>query len=325
MQSFFPTFSSYTSPDDIIVLAVSGGVDSMVLFDMIKNIHPKENIIVAHLDHCLRWAESDWDRELVANICKREDIVFEVARLDIASMAKIEKSSLEAIARRERYSFLESIRERYSARYILTAHHAVDQTETIIGNMVKGAKVRWLSGMSMVSGFILRPLLNTPKADILEYARENQVSYREDSTNADKSYDRNRIRHDIIPVLESLNPSIHNTFAELASYMQSLGDFLTDTVESWLRKSELESGKPNTFLIASFLALSPFLQSEIISYLYTRSQDGSSQWLSRGLTRELIRFIWDPWSYGVKEIKNLKLERRGEKIVISDNITSSGV
>ena len=93
----------------------------------------------------------------------------------------------------------------------------------------------------MVSGFLLRPLLSTTKSDILEYARENQVEYREDSTNMDITYDRNHIRHNIIPVLESLNPSVHNTFAELASYMQSLGDFLSEQVESWLRKSSSES------------------------------------------------------------------------------------
>ncbi len=74
------------------------------------------------------------------------------------------------------------------------------------------------------------------KSDIIEYARENQVEYREDSTNMDITYDRNHIRHNIIPVLESLNPSVHNTFAELSAYMQSLGDFLSDAVESWLRK-----------------------------------------------------------------------------------------
>ena len=316
MQIFPPTFSSYISLDDIIVLAVSGGVDSMVLLDLILGCHKKENIIVAHLNHSLRWVESDWDRELVASICKRDDIVCETMKLDIGTIAKSEKSSLEAIARRERYRFLESVRLKYNARYILTAHHAVDQTETIIGNMVKGAKVRWLSGMSMVSGFILRPLLTTSRSAILEYAREHRVEYREDSTNSDTSYDRNRIRHDIIPVLESLNPSIHNTFAELASYMQSLGDFLADSVWDWLCKSEIESWRPNTFLISSFLATTPFLQGEIISYLYARAQDGSSQWLSRGLTRELIRFIWDPGSYGIKEIKNLKLERRDERIVI---------
>ncbi len=316
MQSFFSTFSSHISPTDTIVLAVSGGVDSMVLLDLILQTHKKENIIVAHLDHSLRWAESDWDRELVANICKREDIVFEVSKIDIGTVSKTEKSSLEAIARRERYRFLESVRVQYGARYILTAHHRVDQTETVIGNMIKWAKIRGLSGMSMISGFIYRPLLTITKSEILAYAHKNQVEYREDSTNVDISYDRNRIRHDIIPVLESLNPSIHHTIWELASYMQSLGAFLTDIVESWLRKSELESRKPNTFLITSFSILSPFFQGEIISYLYARAHDGSSQWLSRGLIDELIRFIWDSGSYGIKEIKNLKLERRGERIYI---------
>ncbi len=316
MQLFFPILSSYISPDDTIVLAISWGVDSMVLLDLVLHSHKKENIIVAHLDHSLRWAESDWDRELVASICKRENILFEVEKIDIRNVAKSEKSSLEAIARRERYRFLESIRVKYDARYILTAHHAVDQTETIIGNMLKWAKIRWLSGMNIVSGYIFRPLLTTTKSDILEYAREHQVEYREDSTNMDTTYDRNRIRHDIIPVLESLNPSIHNTFAELASYMQSLRDFLADSVESWLRKSELESWKPNTFLISDFVLLDPFFQSEIISYLYVRAQGGSSQWLSRGLIDEIIRFIWDPGSYGMKEIKKLKLERKWERIVI---------
>lgn len=311
-----PVFSSHISPDDIIVLAVSGGVDSMVLLDMVLGCHKKENIIVAHLDHCLRWVESDWDREFVASICNRYNITFEMQKIDIWVLAKTEKSSLEAIARRERYTFLELIRSKHDARYILTAHHAGDQTETIVWNLIKWAKVRGLSGMSIISGLIFRPLLTTPKSDILEYAREHQVEYREDSTNMDITYDRNRIRHDIIPVLESLNPSIHNSVWELANYMQSLGNFLTDSVESWLRKSSSESWKPNTFLSDSFLSLSPFLQGEIISYLYTQSQGGSSQWLSRGLIDELIRFIWDPGSFGTKEIKKLKLERRGEKIIV---------
>lgn len=212
--------------------------------------------------------------------------------------------------------FWKNVRKKYNAKYILTAHHAIDQTETIIGNMIKWAKVRWLSGMSNLSGYILRPLLSVTKKDIYQYAHEYKVEYREDSTNTDTTYDRNRIRHDIIPVLEWLNPSIHTTMNELALYMQSLGSFLSRQVESWLSEAEIDSCKPNTFLISSFLILDPFFQSEIISYLYTRAHSGSSQWLSRWLIDEFIRFIWDRGSFGVKEIKNLRLERRGDKIYI---------
>lgn len=92
---------------------------------------------MAHFDHSLRGAESDSDRELVANICNRYNITFEYQKMDIGSMARDENMNLEAIARRERYGFLEAVRVQYGARYILTAHHAVDQTETIIGNMIK--------------------------------------------------------------------------------------------------------------------------------------------------------------------------------------------
>ncbi len=316
MQSFVSTFQKYVIPSDILVIAVSGGVDSMVLLNLVYQNHPLENIVVAHFDHSLRGVESDSDRELVANICDRYNIKFEYRKVDMGAMARDENMNLEAIARRERYGFLEIIREQYGARYIVTAHHAVDQTETIMGNMLKWAKVRWLSGMQIISGYIFRPLLSHTKRDILNYSTENNIEYREDSSNMDTTYDRNRIRHDIIPVLESLNPSIHSTTWELAEYMQELGVFLTWQVENWLRWAEWESGKSGVFLSASFTELSPFFQSEIISYLYTRAQGGSSQWLSRGLIDELIRFISDPGSYGEKSVKNLHLERRGNKIII---------
>ena len=316
MQSFFSTFQNYIKPEDIIVLAISGWVDSMVLFDLVTWVHPQENIVVVHFDHSLRGTESDGDMELVANICKSKNITFEVKKMDIGSMAKDEKMNLESLARRERYAFLEKIRSQYSAKCILTAHHAVDQTETVIGNIIKWAKVRWLSGMSFISGNIFRPLLSVSKNEIRNYAKEQNIEYREDSSNSDVTYDRNRIRQDIIPVLESLNPSIHNTFWELAEYMQDVSIYLTGQVESWFQMAEWESGKPNTFLVTTFVALAPFFQGEIISYLYARAQDGSTQWLSRGLIDELVRFISDPGSYGKKEIKNLHLERRGERIFI---------
>lgn len=316
MQSFFSLFQTYVSSEDTLILAVSGGVDSMVLFDLIIATHPRSKIIVAHFDHSLRWVESDSDRELVANICKKENIQFEVKKMDIGTMAKNEKMNLESLARRERYAFLEIVREKYMAKYILTAHHAVDQTETVIGNMIKWAKVRGLSGMSYISGNIFRPLLSVAKQEIMKYSKENHIEYREDSSNRDMTYDRNRIRHDIIPVLEWLNPSIHATVSELAEYMQNLSGFLSWKVVSWFQDAEWESGKKDSFLIEKFNSESKFFQAELITFLYVQAQDGSSQWLSRGLIDELIRFIADPGSYWIKEIKNLRLERRGERIFI---------
>jgi len=316
MHSFFSIAQEHIHIDDILILAVSGWVDSMVLLDLIRQRHPIEKMIVVHFDHMLRWDESDWDRDLVANICNNHNIRFEYKKMDIRSMANDEKMNIEAIARRERYLYFETVRKQYGAKYILTAHHAGDQTETVIGNMIKWAKIRWLSGMLLQTWYIFRPLISTTKKWILEYARENSVEYRNDSTNEDVAYDRNRIRRDIVPVLEALNPDIHMTIGELAEYMQELGVCLSRQVELWLEKSEKETGKLDTFLSSSFIEESLFFQSEIISYLYARAQGGSTQWLSRWLIDELIRFISDPGSYGKKEIKNLKLERRGKRILI---------
>jgi tRNA(Ile)-lysidine synthetase-like protein len=310
-------FASHISPTDTIVLAVSGGVDSMVLLDMVLSCHNKKNIIVAHFDHSLRWAESDADRELVASICKREDIILEVEKMDIASIARSEKSSLEAIARRERYRFLESVRAKYDAKYILTAHHADDQMETILLGMIKWGKVRGLSGMRVVTGHIFRPLLSLTKSDIYSYASEHSIEYHEDSTNTDTDYDRNRIRADIVPVLRDMHPTIHETIGELGEYMQELSAFLSEQVGNWLSTQWEKSGKKNTFLIADFACESEFFQREIISYIYTRAHDGSSQWLSVGLIAELIRFVTEGSnSYGLKEVKKLRIERRGEMIII---------
>jgi bifunctional protein TilS/HprT len=310
----------------------------MVLLDMVLNCHKKESIIVAHFDHSLRWAESDADRELVASICNKEDITFEVEKMDIASIARSEKSSLEAIARRERYRFLESVRAKYDAKYILTAHHADDQMETILLGMMKWGKVRGLSGMRTVSksslrkelsecnedwglvgdfGYILRPLLSLTKADIYSYATEHSIEYREDASNSDTDYDRNRIRADVIPVLRDMHPTIHETIGELGEYMQELSAFLSEQVGDWLVAQGQKSGKENTFLIADFACESEFFQREIISYIYTRAHDGSSQWLSVGLIAELIRFVTEGSnSHGLKEVKKLCIERRGERIIM---------
>ncbi len=315
MQLFFDTFHEYITLDEDIVLAVSGWVDSMVMFDLVKKCHPRDKIVVAHFDHSLRGDESDGDRELVANICKRENIRCVVKKVDIWSRSLSEKMNIEALARRERYEFLESVRHESNATYILTAHHAGDQLETVIQNLIKWGKIRWLSGMPLVSGSIFRPLLHISKKDILAYQWEYDISFREDSSNMDTTYDRNRIRHDIVPVLTAMNPTIDETIGELALYMQELSWWMTEYVEKWLHQSERISGEENSFLVMDFLELSLLLQGEVLTYLYARAMNGSTQGLSRGIIRDLTRFISGPGSsHTQKQIKNLHLKRRGERV-----------
>lgn len=318
MKSFTTTFSRHIQPTDTIILAISGGVDSMVLLHLVSKTHPKDKIVVAHFDHALRGAESDGDRELVAQVANEMGIVFEYEKKDIGALAKAEKSSLEAVARRERYAFLERVRTKYGARYILTAHHADDQAETILMNLIKWGKLYGLSGMSVVSGNILRPFLWVAKSDIRTYAQEYSINYREDSSNQDTDYERNRIRWDIMPLIRTMNPSIEETLAELGSYIQDVSLYMVQEMEDWLRLASENSWKSDSFLIPEFASESEYLQKEILTYLYRDAHGGSTQWLSRGLLDELRRFVLEGSnSHGQKIIRELRLERRGERVYYS--------
>ena len=141
MHAFDLTFSKYIQSEDILVLAVSGGVDSMVLLDLIMKSHLRERIIVAHFDHSLRGRDSNNDRISVAEFCKRENLVFEVEKMDILTLSENEKMSIESTARKYRYEFLMNIAQKYNAKYILTAHHLDDRIETALFNLIRGSKL----------------------------------------------------------------------------------------------------------------------------------------------------------------------------------------
>lgn len=206
---------------DTVVIGVSGGVDSMVLLDLVRQLHPISRIVVAHVDHGIR-AESSDDAEFVGAACERYGVVFEGTRVDIQAIATAGKTSVEAAGRTVRYSFFEKVRELHRARFILTAHHRDDSIETVLINLIRGARLRGLSGMSERQDSLLRPLLSVGKTELLEYARSHGIEFREDATNADSEYVRNRVRNEILPQMEAINPMVRDTLADFAKYARSL-------------------------------------------------------------------------------------------------------
>jgi tRNA(Ile)-lysidine synthase len=238
-QKFLTPFSKYIKPDDIIILAVSGGVDSMVLFDLIKENHPNEKIIVAHFDHSLRGAESDEDSEFIANICNNENITFEIEKMDISRLASDEKMSIESVARKYRYEFFMRIAEKYSAKYILTAHHLDDRIETAMFNLIRGTKLGGIHALSesMMRDDILqiiRPLLSITKGEILEYAKENTIEYREDSSNISTDYQRNHLRLEILPKFDKINPEYRQTIRDFIRYTDDLKLWIDNEIANFL-------------------------------------------------------------------------------------------
>lgn len=145
--------------------------------------------------------------------------------------------------------------------------------------------------MLVLSGNIFRPLLSQSKEDILKYVVEFDISFREDMTNMDTSFDRNKIRHQVIPILKEINPSFGRTIANLAEYMQELMGFFDGESEKWLLSASRETNLPDSFFAADFRDLDLFFQKEIIADLYKNAHTGSSQGLSTSLISELIRYI----------------------------------
>ncbi len=197
-----------------LVLAVSGGVDSVTLLDLLTKAEPDNTkLIVAHLDHGIR-SDSKLDAELVKNLAKKYKLKFE------SKTANLPKNTSEASAREVRYNFLYNVAKKYKAEYIVTAHHEDDLIETAIINIIRGTGRKGLTAIKL-NKKILRPLLPYTKAQIISYAKKNDLNWREDSTNNDDKYLRNYIRVNFIPKLSNTSREkllkIINTTAKLNS------------------------------------------------------------------------------------------------------------
>ncbi len=145
--------------------------------------------------------------------------------------------------------------------------------------------------MSVLSRNIFRPLLSQSKEDILKYAVEFDIPFREDTTNMDMSFDRNKIRHQVIPILKEMNPSFGRTVANLSEYMQELTGYFDRESEKWFLAGSKKTNFPNAFLVSDFLDLDLFFQKEIVADIYKNAHTGSSHGLSSSLISELIRYI----------------------------------
>jgi len=189
-----------------ILLALSGGVDSMVLMDLLHNTH--YDFSVAHCNFCLRDKESDEDQKFIELISRSNNIECFVKKFNTKEYAKKNKISTQMAARDLRYSWFYQLSKEYNFDFIATAHHINDSVETFLINLIRGTGISGLHGIKDVDNNIIRPLLTCSKENILQYAQQNNLKYREDSSNKEDKYLRNKIRNKIIPIMKEINPSI---------------------------------------------------------------------------------------------------------------------
>jgi tRNA(Ile)-lysidine synthase len=211
-----------------ILLAISGGVDSVVLAHLCKLA--KLNFSIAHCNFNLRDAESDADEEFVLDLAEKLDVEVFIENFDTTAYAEDEKVSIQMAARELRYHWFEELSAALKFDYILTGHHANDNLETFIINLVRGSGLDGFTGIKSVNNNVIRPLLSFTRKEIEAYAEERKIKWREDSSNASNKYLRNKIRHDIVPVLEELNPQMLNSFANTQSHLNDSLNLVDDYI-----------------------------------------------------------------------------------------------
>jgi tRNA(Ile)-lysidine synthase len=210
--SRFIESNSLCKPTDRILLAISGGIDSMVLLHLYFSAGYKPGI--AHCNFHLRGAESDEDEKFVRSAADRMDADFHRQDFDTEQTAFESGISIQMAARNLRYRWFEKIRKKYGYNFIATAHNQDDVIETFFINLSRGTGIRGLTGIPVRSEKVIRPLLFASRESIVEYATEHDIRFREDSSNASDKYLRNRIRHHLIPLLEEENPSFRNALID---------------------------------------------------------------------------------------------------------------
>lgn len=220
-------------PGDTLVVALSGGADSAALLDLLTKLPGYDlHLIVAHLNHCLRGAESDTDQEFCRDLASHHKIPFEFRRIDVKKMASASRLNLEDAGRRARIQFLDDIYTKYAATAVVLAHHADDQAETVLMRLLRGSGMAGLSGMTYRNshGFI-RPLLDVTRVEIEQYLRCCSLEWREDASNSDTVYLRNRIRHQLLPLLEQYNPAIRKSLNSTALILSGDEALLSELTE----------------------------------------------------------------------------------------------
>jgi tRNA(Ile)-lysidine synthase len=290
-----------------IVVAVSGGPDSVCLLDVLNQLKEKYalELIAAHINYGLRGRDSDKDEKFVLNLAKKYGLEMVVLHPQIKF-----KKNLENNLRDIRYAFLEKIRKERGFNWIAVGHNLDDQAETFLQRLIRGAGMAGLRGMQFKNGKIIRPLLGFSRKEILEYLKLRKLKYRMDKTNQEDIFLRNRIRRQLIPYLEkNFNPKFKKTIFQTTTSLGEDYALIKNLAEDFFKKNQNLSVK-------KLLPLPKALQKRIILQFLQKAA-GNLKDIESAHLEEILKVLKSLKSKNqIVRFQGLKIERKGDKVTI---------
>ena len=236
MDKSYNYLKNKLNDDDCVVIALSGGPDSMALLHLLMKLREEKNIniVCAHVNHNLR-IESEKEKEFVEDFCNKNNLIFEYMKIE-----KYKNGFSEKEARNIRYDFFDKTINKYKSKYLLTAHHGDDLIETILMRMGRGSNLRGYSGFSIENKRnnyeVLKPLIYYTKNDIMLYLEKNNIPYVIDNTNLKDEYTRNRYRHNVLPFLKEENKNVHEKYLKFSETLILYDDYIENIANQELKK-----------------------------------------------------------------------------------------
>ena len=228
-----------------VIVGLSGGPDSMVLIHILLQLGYV--CIASHCNFNLRGEDSNDDEKFVTKWCKQQNVTLDVVSFDTHAYALAHKVSIEMAARNLRYDWFEKLRKKYDANAIAIAHHRDDSIETILINLIRGTGIKGLTGIPIKNKYVVRPLLGVSRSEIMEYLASNQIPYVTDLTNEEDIYTRNTIRLKVLPLLETINPSVRNAILTTSTNLKEVekiyDNYIHDTSQFVLQGNKINIEK----------------------------------------------------------------------------------
>ena len=313
---------------DKIVLAVSGGPDSIAMLDILNEINYDEKInlkfeiIVSHVNHMIR-KEATEDEEYVRKYCKEKNIEFYSKSIDVQKLANNNKIGTEEEGRIVRYEFFDEVLEKTNSNRIAIAHNKNDNAETIIMNAIRGSGISGLKGIEAKRGKYIRPLIECERNEIEEYCEKENLNPRIDKTNFENEYTRNKIRNIAIPYIKKeFNPNIIETLNRLSNLVLEEEEYINKQVEK-IYKDILINEKENIEIILDlkkFNNQEKVIKSRLLLYTITRLL-GSSKGIEKVHIEDVIKLCGN--NIGNKYLtpnKNIKILVKNHKIYFLNQV-----